>query len=75
MNYSRDSAFLINTKQSLSKGSAKVLPNLDGAVPNERDVNIFLQPSPPRPHGPDPPFLSIAAFKMRDSSISSYTIG
>ena len=67
--------FFIFSKQSLLINSANVLRNSDDAVPNERDVRIFLQLSALRLDGADPPFVSIAAFKMRDSSISSYTIG
>ena len=47
----------------------------DNVVPNERHVKIFLQPSASKPDDPDSPFVSIAAFKMRDSFIFSYTIG
>ena len=68
MNNSRDSLFFISSKQSLLTNSANVLRKSDDAVPNERDVRIFLQPSASRLDGPDPPFVSIAAFKMRDSS-------
>ena len=75
MNDSRDSAFFISSKQSLLTSSANVLRKLDDAVPNERDVRIFLQPSAQRPGGPDPHFVGIAALKMRDSSISSYNNG
>ena len=75
MNDFRDSAFFISFKQSLLTNSANVLYMSDDAVPNELDVRIFLQPSVSRPDVSDPPFVSIAAFKMRDSSISSYTIG
>ena len=75
MNDSRDYAFFISSKQSLLTNSGNVLGKSDDAVPNERDVRIFLQPSASRPDGPDPPFVSIAAFKMRGSSIISYTIG
>ena len=67
--------FVISSKPSLLTNSANVLRNLDDAVPNKRDVKVFLQPSASRPDGPDPPLVSIAAFKMRDSSIPSYTIG
>ena len=59
---------------SLLTNNPNVLRKWDDAVPNERDIRIFLQPSASRPDGPDPPFISIAAFKMRDSFISSYTI-
>ena len=74
MNDSRDSAFFISSKQSLLTNSANVLRKSDDTVSNERDVRIFLQPSASRPDGQDPPFVSIAAFKMRDSSISSCTL-
>ena len=75
MNDSRDSAFFISSTQSLLANSANILCSSNNAVLNEPDVRIFLQPSASRPDGPDPPFVSIATFKMRDSSISSYTIG
>ena len=74
MNDSRYSVFLIFSKQSLLTNSANVLHKSDDSVPNERDVKIFLLPLASRTDGPDPPFVSIAAFKMRDSSISSYNI-
>ena len=41
------------------------MSNSDDAVLNERYVKIFLQSSSSRPDGPDPPFVSIAASKMR----------
>ena len=66
MNDSRDYAFLL---------SRVFLHKPDDAIPNERDNRIFLQPSVSRPDGQDPPFVSIASFKMEDSSISSYTVG
>ena len=77
MNDSRDSVFLMLFDQSLSTSSANVLHNSDDAVavPKERDVKIFLQPPASRPDGPDPPFVSTAALKMRNSFISSYTVG
>ena len=65
MNDSRDSAFFIFSKQNLLTNSANVLRKSDDAVPNERDVRIFLQPSASRPDGSKPPFYRIAAFKMR----------
>ena len=58
--------FFIFSKQSLLINSANVLRNSDDAVPNERDVRIFLQLSALRLDGADPPFVSIVAFKMRD---------
>ena len=75
MNDSRDSAFFISSKQSLLTKSTNVLRKSDDAAPNEHDIRIFLQPSASRPDGPNPCFVSIAAFRMRDLSISSYTIG
>ena len=69
---------------SLFTNSANVLRKSDDAVPNERNVRIFSTTISVKarwsrstfwPDGPDPPFVSIAAFKMRDWSISSYTIG
>ena len=74
MNNSRDSVFLISSKQSFNK-DCKLLHNSDDAVPNERDVKIFFQLSTSRPDAPDLPFVSITAFKMKDSSISPYIIG
>ena len=65
MNDFRDSAFFISSKHSLLTNSANVLRKSDDAVPNERDVRIFLQPSASRPDGSKPPFYRIAAFKMR----------
>ena len=65
MNDSRDYAFFISSKQSLLTNSGNVLGKSDDAVPNERDVRIFLQPSASRPDGSKPPFYRIAAFKMR----------
>ena len=48
--------------------------NSDNAVSNERDVRIFLQQSASRPDGLDSPFVNIAAFKMRNSSISMWVL-
>ena len=65
---------------SLFTNSAKS----DDAIPNERNVRIFSKTISVKvrwsrstfwPDVPDPPFVSIAAFKMRDWSISSYNIG
>ena len=66
INDSRNSAFFIFSKQSFLKNSANVLRKSDNAAPNERDIRIFLQPSTSRPDDPDPYFVSIDAFKMRD---------
>ena len=72
MNDSGDSAFFLSVlSRVFLTNSANVLRNSDDAVPNKRDVKIFFQPSASRPHGPDPLFVGIAAFKMRDSFISS----
>ena len=40
-------------------------------APNSREVNILRHPSVSRPDGDDPPFVNIAAFKVKDLSISS----
>ena len=58
--------FLSLLSKSLLKNSANVLRKSDNAVPNERDIRIFLQPSTSRPDDPDPHFVSTDAFKMRD---------
>ena len=40
-------------------------------VPNSLEVNNLRHPSALRPDGPDPPFVNSAAFKIKDSSMSS----
>ena len=74
-NDSRDSAFLIFSKQSLLTNIVYVLLNSDDDALSYCDVKAFFRSSPSRADSSDPHFVSIAAFKTRDSSISSYTIG
>ena len=38
-------------------------------APNSLEVNILRHPSASRPDGADLPFVNIAAFKIKDSSI------
>ena len=72
-NDSRDSVFLISSKQSRFTNNANVHLS-DDDVPNDCNIKIFLQPSALRPDCPDPPFVNNAAFVIRDLSSSSYTI-
>ena len=77
MNDSRDSEFFLSSKHSLLANSANILRSSDDAVPNECNVMLrfFFQPTASRPDDPDLPFVSIAALKTRDSSMSSYITG
>ena len=69
--------FFLSSKHSLLANSANILRSSDDAVPNECNVMLrfFFQPTASRPDDPDLPFVSIAALKTRDSSMSSYITG
>ena len=59
--------------QSLFIGWRNVLPKSVDGIPNSLDVlnssKVMSYPSASRPDGADPPFINIAAFKIKDSTI------
>ena len=57
--------------QSLFINWANVLRKSLDDVPNSLEVKILLHPPASRPDGPNPPFVNVTAFKIKNSSISS----
>ena len=71
VNASRDVVVSSSSMQSLFISWANVLRKSVDDVQNTLEVKILRHPSASRSDGPDPPFVDVAAFKTKDSSISS----
>ena len=70
VNALRDVVYSYST-QSLFISWANVLRKSVDDVPNSLEVKILGHSSASRPDGSNPPFVNIAAFKIKDLSISS----
>ena len=70
-NVSRDVVVSSSSMQSLFISRANVLRKSLDDVPNFLEVKILGHPSASRSDDPDPSFVNVAAFKIKDSSISS----
>ena len=71
VNALRDVVVSSSSMQSLFINWANVLRKSVDDVPNTLQVKILRHPSASRPDGPDPPFINVAAFNIKDPSISS----